>query len=118
VPAPGLPRAAPGAPPATLPTRPRARTRRRRRRRAQEDIIHEAQTMKSYSHPNVLSLYASFVAGEDLFMVTPFCSGGSVLHIMKYGHPEVRRLERGAAAALPRLHHAIHLCSGPAQVSV
>jgi hypothetical protein len=46
--------------------------------------------MKSYSHPNVLSLYASFVAGQDLYMVTPFCAGGSVLHMMKYGHPEVR----------------------------
>ncbi|KIY98276.1 hypothetical protein MNEG_9683 [Monoraphidium neglectum] len=53
-----------------------------------DDIIHEAQTMKSYSHPNVLSLYASFVAGQDLYMVTPFCAGGSVLHMMKYGHPE------------------------------
>lgn len=63
----------------------------------QEDIIHEAQTMKSYNHPNVLSLLASFVAGEDLYMITPFMSGGSVLHIMKYGHPEVR-LEAGRQA--------------------
>jgi serine/threonine protein kinase len=55
----------------------------------QNDIIHETHTMKSYSHPNVLSLYASFVAGQDLYMITPFCSGGSVLHILKYGHPEV-----------------------------
>ncbi|KIZ00508.1 hypothetical protein MNEG_7452 [Monoraphidium neglectum] len=53
-----------------------------------EDIINEAQTMKSYSHPNVLPLLASFVSGQDLYMITPFCAGGSVLHIMKYGHPE------------------------------
>lgn len=53
-----------------------------------EDIIREAQTMKSYNHPNVLPLYTSFVAGQDLWMVTPFMSGGSVLHIMKYRFPE------------------------------
>lgn len=54
--------------------------------------------MKSYNHPNVLSLYASFVAGQDLYMITPFMSGGSVLHIMKYGHPEVRAGTKEAAA--------------------
>lgn len=53
--------------------------------------------MKSYNHPNVLSLYASFVAGQDLYMITPFMSGGSVLHIMKYGHPEVRAAGGGDA---------------------
>jgi Protein tyrosine and serine/threonine kinase len=57
----------------------------------QEEIIHEAQTMKSYNHPNVLPLYTSFVHGQDLWMVTPFMSGGSVLHIMKYQHPEARQ---------------------------
>jgi serine/threonine-protein kinase OSR1/STK39 len=55
----------------------------------QEEIIHEAQTMKSYNHKSVLPLYTSFVHGQDLWMVTPFMSGGSVLHIMKYQHPEV-----------------------------
>jgi serine/threonine protein kinase len=48
--------------------------------------------MKSYHHPNVLSLYTSFVHGQDLWMVTPFMSGGSVLHIMKYRFPKVRTL--------------------------
>jgi serine/threonine protein kinase len=55
----------------------------------QEEIIHEAQTMKSYNHKNVLPLYTSFVHGQDLWMVTPFMCGGSVLHIMKYQHPDV-----------------------------
>lgn len=53
-----------------------------------EEIIHEAQTMKNYNHPNVLSLYCSFVSGSDLWMIMPFISGGSVLHIMKYRHPD------------------------------
>lgn len=45
--------------------------------------------MKSYNHKNVLPLYTSFVHGLDLWMVTPFMAGGSVLHIMKYRHPDV-----------------------------
>eukprot|EP00879_Flechtneria_rotunda_P019943 GHRR01020962.1.p1 GENE.GHRR01020962.1~~GHRR01020962.1.p1 ORF type:complete len:340 (+),score=76.46 GHRR01020962.1:187-1206(+) len=53
-----------------------------------EDLVKEAQTMKSYNHPNVLSLYTSFVHGQELWMVTPFMAGGSVLHIMKYRYPE------------------------------
>lgn len=65
----------------------------------QEHIIHEAQTMKSYHHPNVLSLYTSFVHGQDLWMVTPFMSGGSVLHIMKYRFPKVCAMTAAAAAA-------------------
>ncbi|KAF8057272.1 OXSR1 [Scenedesmus sp. PABB004] len=53
-----------------------------------EEIIHEAQTMKSYHHANVLPLFTSFVHGQDLWMVTPYMAGGSVLHIMKYQYPE------------------------------
>ena len=56
--------------------------------------------MKSYSHPNVLPLHASFVAGHELWMVTPFMSGGSVLHIMKYGHPEVSTGARAGPACV------------------
>ncbi|GAX82215.1 hypothetical protein CEUSTIGMA_g9643.t1 [Chlamydomonas eustigma] len=53
-----------------------------------DEIIHEAQLMKNYNHPNVLPLYTSFVSGQDLWMVMPFISGGSVLHIIKYAYPE------------------------------
>ncbi|KAG1667649.1 hypothetical protein FOA52_004676 [Chlamydomonas sp. UWO 241] len=53
-----------------------------------DEIVHEAQLMKNYHHPNVLPLYTSFVHEMDLWMVVPFVSGGSVLHIMKYAHPE------------------------------
>jgi len=92
--------------PATTRSQPQPQTPTPARPR-QEDIIHEAQTMKSYHHPNVLSLYASFVAGQDLYMITPFMSGGSVLHIMKYGHPEVRmhactRARAGGSRAFDR----------------
>ncbi|KXZ56373.1 hypothetical protein GPECTOR_1g330 [Gonium pectorale] len=53
-----------------------------------DEIIHEAQTMRLYNHPNILPLYCSFVHGQELWMVMPFVSGGSVLHIMKYKYPE------------------------------
>jgi serine/threonine protein kinase len=80
----------------------------------QDEIIHEAQTMKAYHHPNVLPLYCSFVSGQELWMVMPFVSGGSVLHIMKYAHPEVNcRLKtgsslQGAEAAVSGQHQ--HSC--------
>lgn len=55
--------------------------------------------MKSYHHPNVLPLYTSFVRGQDLWMVTPFMSGGSILHIMKYQHPEVSAASSSTASS-------------------
>lgn len=54
-----------------------------------DEIVHEAQVMKGYNHPNVLPLFTSFVNGTDLWLVMPYVSGGSVLHIIKYSHPEV-----------------------------
>ncbi|GLI68822.1 hypothetical protein VaNZ11_013327 [Volvox africanus] len=53
-----------------------------------DEIIHEAQTMRKYNHPNILPLYCSFVHEQELWMVMPFVAGGSVLHIMKYAYPE------------------------------
>ncbi|GIL99125.1 hypothetical protein Vretimale_4388 [Volvox reticuliferus] len=53
-----------------------------------DEIIHEAQTMRMYNHPNILPLYCSFVHEQELWMVMPFVAGGSVLHIMKYAYPE------------------------------
>jgi serine/threonine protein kinase len=77
---------------------------------SQEEVIRETHTMKQYHHPNVLRLYTSFVNGQDLWMVMPYISGGSVLHIMKYAFPQVRgppgsswggRRPAGAAAGRP-----------------
>ena len=52
--------------------------------------MREAQTMRQQLHPNVLPLYTSFVHEQNLWMVMPYVSSGSVLNIMKYAHPEVR----------------------------
>ena len=65
-----------------------------------DEIIMEAQTMRNYHHANVLPLYTSFVHDNELWMVMPFITGGSVLHIMKYSFPE--GLEEVAIATIIR----------------
>lgn len=55
----------------------------------QDDIVREAQTMRLLNHPNVLALYVSFVHKENLWMIEPYISGGSMLNVMKYAHPDV-----------------------------
>ena len=56
----------------------------------QDEIVREAQTMRQQMHSNVLPLYTSFVHEQNLWMVMPYVSSGSVLNIMKYAHPDVR----------------------------
>eukprot|EP00210_Caulerpa_lentillifera_P000648 g626.t1 len=53
-----------------------------------EEVIHEAQAMCLYHHPNVLPLYTAFVAGKHLWFVEPFVRGGSVYNIMKFSKPD------------------------------
>ena len=67
-----------------------------------DEIIHEAQLMKNYNNPNVLPLHTSFVTGQDLWMVMPFISRGSVLHIIKYAYPEVGS-RRGGGGKVAKL---------------
>ncbi|PIA40555.1 hypothetical protein AQUCO_02500337v1 [Aquilegia coerulea] len=51
-------------------------------------IRREVQTMSSIDHPNVLRSYCSFTDDHKLWVVMPYMSGGSCLHIMKSTHPE------------------------------
>ena len=73
----------------------------------QDEIVREAQTMRQQSHPNVLPLLCSFVHEQNLWMVMPYVSGGSVLNIMKYAYPDVRM-------ALPLSLGALHVVFVPA----
>lgn len=66
----------------------------------QDEIVREAQTMRQQLHPNVLPLYTSFVHEQNLWMVMPYVSSGSVLNIMKYAHPEVSLTANLCAACL------------------
>lgn len=34
-----------------------------------DEVVHEAQLMKNYNHPNILPLHTSFVNDADLWMV-------------------------------------------------
>ncbi|XP_077211448.1 uncharacterized protein LOC143846776 [Tasmannia lanceolata] len=52
------------------------------------NISREAQTMILVDHPNVLKAYCSFVNDHSLWVVMPFMSGGSCLHILKAAHPD------------------------------
>ncbi|XP_031739382.1 serine/threonine-protein kinase BLUS1 isoform X4 [Cucumis sativus] len=51
-------------------------------------IYREVQTMILVDHPNVLKSHCSFVNGHDLWIVMPYMSGGSCLHILKAAYPD------------------------------
>ncbi|CAK9230616.1 unnamed protein product [Sphagnum troendelagicum] len=52
-----------------------------------DDICREAKTMSLISHPNVVKAHCSFVVDQSLWVVMPYMSGGSCLHIMKSAYP-------------------------------
>lgn len=45
--------------------------------------------MAEMRHPNVMPLYCSFVHKEQLWMVMPYVSGGSIYGLMLNQHSEV-----------------------------
>jgi len=48
-----------------------------------EDIRDEVLTMKTCIHPNVLTCYAAFTSGNDLWLVMPYMDRGSAHHLMR-----------------------------------
>jgi serine/threonine-protein kinase OSR1/STK39 len=60
-------------------------------------LAREPHCMRRLAHPNILPLHASFVHGQELWMVSPFCVGGSARHILQARLKRVRpRPSRGA----------------------
>ncbi|XP_073025364.1 uncharacterized protein [Primulina eburnea] len=53
-----------------------------------DDIHREAQTMSLIDHPNVIRAFCSFVVDRNLWVVMPFMSEGSCLHLMKIAYPD------------------------------
>ncbi|KAL3833155.1 hypothetical protein ACJIZ3_007891 [Penstemon smallii] len=53
-----------------------------------DGIRREVQTMTLIDHPNLLRAHCSFTTGHNLWVVMPYMSGGSCLHIMKSAYPE------------------------------
>ncbi|KAG2710395.1 hypothetical protein I3843_04G024800 [Carya illinoinensis] len=76
-----------------------------------DGIRREVHTMSLIDHPNVLRAHCSFTSGHSLWVVMPYMSGGSCLHIMKSGYPEgfeepvIATLLREVLKALVYLHH-------------
>ncbi|KAI3793943.1 hypothetical protein L1987_36566 [Smallanthus sonchifolius] len=53
-----------------------------------DGIRREVQTMSLINHPNLLQSYCSFTSGQKFWVVMPYMSGGSCLHIMKSCFPD------------------------------
>ncbi|XP_078431054.1 protein kinase superfamily protein isoform X2 [Wolffia australiana] len=52
-----------------------------------DGIMGEVRTMSLTNHPNLLHAHCSFTSGTNLWVVMPFLSGGSCLHIMRFAYP-------------------------------
>lgn len=86
--------------------------------------------MKRFSHPAVLPLHAAFVAGNEVWFVTPFMGFGSVRSIMKQHYPLVsvnNIMTAGSYAETSHMHaggvvvpimHAQHCQSGVCPASM
>ncbi|MBA0588986.1 hypothetical protein Gorai_017761, partial [Gossypium raimondii] len=81
----------------------------------QDDIRREAQTMSLIDHPNVIRAYCSFVVDRSLWVVMPFMSEGSCLHLMKIAYPEgfeepaIGTILKETLKALDYLHRQGHI---------
>ncbi|KAJ7974578.1 Protein kinase [Quillaja saponaria] len=80
-----------------------------------DGIRREVQTMSLIDHPNLLRAHCSFTTGHHLWVVMPYMSGGSCLHIMKSTYPEgfeepvIATLLREVLKALVYLHFHGHI---------
>ncbi|KAB2069764.1 hypothetical protein ES319_A08G113400v1 [Gossypium barbadense] len=80
-----------------------------------DDIRREAQTMSLIDHPNVIRAYCSFVVDRNLWVVMPFMSEGSCLHLMKIAYPDgleepaIGSILKEALKALDYLHRQGHI---------
>ncbi|XP_012457893.1 uncharacterized protein LOC105778689 isoform X1 [Gossypium raimondii] len=79
------------------------------------NICREAQTMVLVDHPNVLKSHCSFVNDHNLWVVMPYMSGGSCLHILKAAYPDgfeevvIATILREVLKGLEYLHHHGHI---------
>eukprot|EP00252_Welwitschia_mirabilis_P020320 TRINITY_DN4953_c0_g1_i1.p1 TRINITY_DN4953_c0_g1~~TRINITY_DN4953_c0_g1_i1.p1 ORF type:complete len:691 (-),score=163.16 TRINITY_DN4953_c0_g1_i1:508-2580(-) len=80
-----------------------------------DGIRREVQTMSLIDHPNVLRAHCSFIAGQHLWVIMPYMSGGSCLHIMKSSFPDgfeepvIATFLRETLKALEYLHSQGHI---------
>ncbi|CAM0956454.1 unnamed protein product [Alopecurus aequalis] len=53
-----------------------------------DEVQREAQIMSLIDHPNVIRAYCSFVVEHSLWVIMPFMTEGSCLHLMKIAYPD------------------------------
>ncbi|XP_033131639.1 STE20/SPS1-related proline-alanine-rich protein kinase isoform X2 [Brassica rapa] len=79
------------------------------------NISREAQTMMLVDHLNLLKSHCSFVSDHNLWVVMPYMSGGSCLHILKAAYPDgfeeviIATILREALKGLDYLHQHGHI---------
>lgn len=80
-----------------------------------DGVRREAQIMSLIDHPNVLKACCSFIVDHTLWVVMPYMSGGSCLHIMKSAYPDgfeeqiIATFLREVLKALEYLHNHGHI---------
>ncbi|XWS38167.1 hypothetical protein CRYUN_Cryun19dG0107000 [Craigia yunnanensis] len=80
-----------------------------------DDIRREAQTMSLIDHPNVIRAYFSFVVDRNLWVIMPFMSEGSCVHLMKIAYPDgfeepaIGSILKETLKALDFLHRQGHI---------
>ncbi|OMP02839.1 hypothetical protein COLO4_10789 [Corchorus olitorius] len=80
-----------------------------------DDIRREAQTMILIDHPNVIRAFCSFVVDSNLWVIMPFMSEGSCLHLMKIAYPDgfeepaIGSILKETLKALDYLHRQGHI---------
>ena len=63
-----------------------------------DELLKESEKMKSFKHPNVLSLIGvSIDAGEAPFIVMPFMTNGSLLAYLRKERPHLTIAEEASA---------------------
>ncbi|KAK3150259.1 hypothetical protein QOZ80_3AG0230930 [Eleusine coracana subsp. coracana] len=80
-----------------------------------DDVRRETQTMSLIGHPNVIRSYCSFVVDHNLWVIMPFMSEGSCLHLMKIAYPDgfdesiIASILKETLQALEYLHRQGHI---------
>ncbi|CAL4934396.1 unnamed protein product [Urochloa decumbens] len=75
-----------------------------------DEIQREAQIMSLIDHPNVIRAYCSFVVEHSLWVIMPFMTEGSCLHLMKisyqdgFDEPVIASILKETLKALEYLH--------------
>ncbi|KAL6847625.1 hypothetical protein ACP4OV_022651 [Aristida adscensionis] len=80
-----------------------------------DDVRKEAQIMSLIDHPNVIKAYCSFAVDHNLWVIMPFMSEGSCLHLMKVAYPDgfeepvIASVLKETLKALEYLHRQGHI---------